>query len=62
MEDCGLPERIADAHNNAAEKPVGFLGHLRELANELVRAGKMSDIIAEYLESKFILKDINTNY
>ena len=51
MVDSQLPERIAGAHKN--ENSVGYLGHLRELANELVRASKMSEPIAEYLKGMF---------
>merc|ERR1711862_210689 len=46
--DSNLPTRIAEAHKN--ENSVGYLGHLRELANELVRASKMCEMIADYLK------------
>jgi len=52
MEDSRLAERIADAHQEAESKPVGYLGHLREIANELVRAGKLLDPIGAFLSTK----------
>lgn len=52
MDNSRLPERIAEAHHNAESSPVGFLGHLRELANELVRAGRMSEPIGAFLSGK----------
>jgi len=48
LAESRLPERISEAHKN--ENSVGYLGHLRELANELVRASKMSEPIGEYLK------------
>ena len=52
MEDSRLAERIADAHQEVDSKPVGYLGHLREIANELVRAGKLLEPIGVFLSSR----------
>merc|ERR1712137_168497 len=52
IESTRLSERIVAAHKNSETMSVGYLGHLRELANELVRAGKMSEPIGEYLAAK----------
>lgn len=48
MSDSNLAERIAAAHKNNTF--VGYLGHLRDLANELVRTSKMCEPIGEYLK------------
>jgi len=44
-----LPQRIADAHKTAEERLAGYYGHLRELANEIVKITKQSDQIANLL-------------
>jgi len=47
LQNCNLVERIADTHKS--ETPVGYLGHLRELANELIKLTKHSSQVASLL-------------
>lgn len=52
LADSKLAERIAEAHKSG--NAVGYLGHLRDLANELVRTSKMCEPIGEFLQGKFV--------
>jgi hypothetical protein len=51
LENCNLVERVAKAHH-ADSCAVGYLGHLRELANELLKVTKHSSQVATLLGGK----------
>eukprot|EP00324_Dicrateria_rotunda_P004296 CAMPEP_0206172168 /NCGR_PEP_ID=MMETSP1474-20131121/44876_1 /ASSEMBLY_ACC=CAM_ASM_001110 /TAXON_ID=97495 /ORGANISM="Imantonia sp., Strain RCC918" /LENGTH=93 /DNA_ID=CAMNT_0053580163 /DNA_START=91 /DNA_END=369 /DNA_ORIENTATION=+ len=60
IENCNLLKKIVDAHN-MDEGEVGYLGHLRDIANEMITVAGYSPIIADLMEENLEWTRFATN-